>query len=139
MECSSRQRDFILLLARVLLMLLFVLFGWQKMNGFDGTVSYMSSSGLPLPSISAAVAVIIELFLGLLLLLGLLTKPVALVLALYSFITAFIGHAYWNFSGMEQYVAMINFYKNMGLTGGFLLMFIDGAGKYSVDAALKRS
>lgn len=43
------QRDIIILLARVLLMILFVLSGWAKLTGFDGTVAYMTSLGAPPP------------------------------------------------------------------------------------------
>lgn len=39
------QRDIIILIARILLMILFVLSGWAKLTGFDGTVGYMTSLG----------------------------------------------------------------------------------------------
>lgn len=49
------QKDGTLLFARVLLMVLFVLFGWQKLTGFSGTVAYMASTGVPVPGAAAAV------------------------------------------------------------------------------------
>ena len=51
------KKDELLLAARVLLMILFVLFGWQKLTGFAGTVAYMASTGSPSPELSAAIAV----------------------------------------------------------------------------------
>ena len=40
----DKYKDGVLLSARVLLMVLFVLFGWQKITGFEGTVGYMNTS-----------------------------------------------------------------------------------------------
>ena len=127
------QKDGTLLFARVLLMVLFVLFGWQKLTGFSGTVAYMASTGVPVPGAAAAVAVIVELIGGLLIVAGFFTRPVALLLAVYTFVTALIGHPYWNLHGMEQYLAMIDFFKNVSISGGLLLLVLTGPGKYSVD------
>lgn len=44
------KKDELLLAGRVLMMILFVLFGWQKLNGFSGTVAYMASTGRRRPS-----------------------------------------------------------------------------------------
>ena len=61
------QRDIIILIARVLLMILFVLSGWAKLTGFDGTVGYMTSLGAPAPMLAAAIAVIMEFVVAILL------------------------------------------------------------------------
>ena len=37
---------------------------------------------------------------------------------------------------MAQFEAMINFYKNVSIMGGLLLLYVTGAGKYSIDARL---
>ena len=55
------QKDGMLLFARVLLMVLFVLFGWEKLAGFAGTVGYMASTGVPMPTMAALIAVAVEL------------------------------------------------------------------------------
>jgi putative oxidoreductase len=127
-------KDFILLVARVLMMLLFVLFGWQKLVAFSTTANYLASLGLPLPIVASSIAVLVELGFGVAIVLGLLTQPLALLLALYTVATGFIGHAYWDLSGTERFAAEINFYKNVALAGGFLLLSVTGAGKYSLDA-----
>jgi putative oxidoreductase len=36
--------------------------------------------------------------------------------------------------GGTRYGNAINFYKNISIIGGFLLLFVTGAGKYSMDA-----
>ncbi|WP_261541835.1 DoxX family protein [Burkholderia multivorans] len=127
------KKDELLLAARVLLMILFVLFGWQKLTGFAGTVAYMASTGSPSPELSAAIAVGVELVGGVLIAIGFYTRPLALAFAAYTLATAFIGHRYWSLQGMDQYLAMINFYKNISIVGAFLLLALTGPGRYSVD------
>ncbi|MEB4674134.1 DoxX family protein [Enterobacteriaceae bacterium G50] len=129
----DKYKDGFLLVARILLAILFVLFGWQKMMGFEGTVGYMTSVGAPLPQLSAIIAVIVELVFGLLIVAGYFTRPLALLLAVYTVATAIIGHPYWNMTGMDQYMAMTNFFKNVSICGGFLLLAFTGPGRYSLD------
>lgn len=129
----EKYKNSFLLVARIFLAILFVLFGWQKMMGFEGTVGYMASVGAPLPQISAIIAVIVELVFGLLIVAGYFTRPLALLLAVYTVATAIIGHPYWSMSGMDQYMAMTNFYKNVSICGGFLLLAFTGPGRYSLD------
>jgi putative oxidoreductase len=83
--------------------------------------------------VAAAIAVVMELGVGVLLAVGLLTRPLALLLALYTLGTALIGHHFWTQTGMEQYANMVNFYKNISIIGGLLLLAVTGPGKYSFD------
>jgi putative oxidoreductase len=131
---AGRVRDGVLLIARILLAVLFVTFGWKKLTGFAGTVGYFTHLDLPLPTVAAIIAVVMEFFAGIAIVLGVLTRPVAVLLAVYTIATGFLGHPYWTMTGMEQVGAMINFYKNVSIAGGFLLLYVIGAGKYSVDA-----
>jgi len=133
---SERVKDEVLLIARILLALLFLTFGWSKLADYSGTVAYMTQTGLPLPAVAAVVAIVIEFFGAIALMLGILTRPVAVLLGFYTLASAFIGHPYWTLSDPGRYGNMVNFYKNVSIMGGFLLLFITGAGKYSVDAKL---
>ncbi|UGB44306.1 DoxX family protein [Frateuria edaphi] len=123
----------VILLARILLVVLFVLFGWSKLTDFPGTVGYMASQGLPVPTLAAAVVVLMEFFVGLAIVLGFCTRPLALLLALYTLGTALIGHHYWTMEGADRMANMINFYKNISIIGGLLLLCVTGPGKYSID------
>lgn len=129
----ENNKDELLLVARILLMALFVIFGWGKLMDFSITVAYMEATGLPLPTLAAASALIMELFVGLAILIGFYTRPLALLLALYTLVTAMIGHRFWLFADAARIDAMINFYKNFSIAGGLLLLCITGPGKYSVD------
>ena len=135
---SDRSSDGALLIARFMLVLLFLIFGWQKLTGFSGTEAYMASVGAPLPWLSTVIAIVVEFFIGIALLLGVAVRPLALLMLIYTLATALIGHRYWALTGMDRFEAMINFYKNISIMGGFLLLYVTGAGKYSVDALLHR-
>lgn len=127
------QRDIIILLARVLLMILFILSGWSKLTGFEGTVNYMGSLGAPAPMLAAAIAVIMEFAVGILLLLGFYARPLAFLFALFVLGTALIGHPFWNMVDPERSANMTQFLKNMSIIGGLLLLAVSGAGRFSLD------
>jgi putative oxidoreductase len=83
---------------------------------------------LPAPAIAYAIAVIVEIGGGILLVLGFHTRLVALVLAVFCVATAFGFHS--NFADQNQ---MINFMKNIAMTGGLLQVVAFGAGAFSLD------
>ena len=65
---------------------------------------------------------------------GAFTRPVALLMSLYTLGTALTGHRYWTMTGAELVDSMDSFYKNLSIIGGFLLLYMTGPGKYSIDA-----
>ena len=54
------SRSFLLLIARIAIVVLFIIFGYPKLTGFSGTVQYMTSLGAPMPMLAAIVAVEME-------------------------------------------------------------------------------
>jgi putative oxidoreductase len=134
----EKIRDEVILVARILLVVLFLIFGWAKMTSYAGTVGYMAQSGLPVPALAAIVAIVVEFFFSIAIILGVFTQPLAVLLAFYALVTAFIGHHYWSMTGMAQYEAEINFYKNVSIMGGFFLLYVTGPGRYSIDARVSR-
>lgn len=65
---------------------------------------------------------------------GAFTRPSALLMFFYTLATALIGHRYWTITGAAYVDTMDSFYKNLSIMGGFLLLYVIGAGKYSIDA-----
>jgi putative oxidoreductase len=125
--------DEIILAARILLATLFLIFGWRKLTDFSGTVSQMTQLGVPTPVLAAAVATFMELPVAFAVAVGAFSRPAALLMALYTLGTALIGHRYWTVKGADYVDSMDSFYKNLSIMGGFLLLYITGAGKYSID------
>ena len=136
---SERVRDEAILVARILLVVLFLVFGWGKLTDYSGTAGYMAQAGAPVPSVAALVAIVVEVPVALAIALGVWTRPLALLLALYTLGTGLIGHPFWAMEGAARYANAINFYKNISIIGGFLLLYVAGAGRYSLDARLGRS
>lgn len=136
---ADRIRDEVLLLSRLMLILLFAVFGWSKLTDYAGTVGYMIHVGAPLPGFAAVVAIIAECGGALALAIGVLTRPVALLMALYTLGSALIGHAFWAEEGAARIGDAINFYKNISIMGGFLLLYVSGPGRYALDARLGRT
>jgi len=125
--------DELILAARLLLATLFLIFGWRKLRDFSGTVSQMAQLGVPMPALAAGVATFMELPVAFAVAVGAFTRPSALLLFLYTLGTALIGHRYWPITGADYVDSMDSFYKNLSIMGGFLLLCVTGAGKYSID------
>jgi putative oxidoreductase len=125
--------DELILAARLLLATLFLIFGWRKLRDFSGTIDQMVQLGVPTPVLAAGVATFMELPVAFAVAVGAFTRPSALLLFFYTLGTALIGHRYWTMTGTDQVDSMDSFYKNLSIMGGFLLLYITGAGKYSID------
>jgi putative oxidoreductase len=128
--------DGVILAARLFLAALFLIFGWRKLVDYSGTVSRMVQDGAPVPALSAVIAIFMELPVAFAVALGAFTRPLAVLLALYTLGTALIAHRYWTVKGPNKVDSMEEFYKNLSIVGGLLLLFVTGAGKYSADAML---
>ena len=133
---SVQARDEAILVSRILLVVLFAVSGWGKLTSFGGTVAYMAQIGVPVPSVAAFVATAVELLGAIAIAVGVWTRPVALLLALFTLGTALIGHPFWTMEGAGRYANAISFYKNVSIIAAFLLLYVTGPGKYSVDARL---
>lgn len=122
------------LAGRLLLAALFLPAGISKLTGFEGTVGYITSVGLPLPSVAAALALVLEIAGGIALIAGAGTRIAALALALFTLVASVFFHAYWSAPADQQFVQQLLFFKNIAVVGGLLTLAAWGAGAWSVDA-----
>ena len=120
------------LVSRIFLSVLFLIEGIGKIFIQENVVMYMEDYGVP--GIFFIPAVILEILFPLLLIVGYKTKLIALVMALFTFVVAIIFHTDFS-EGME----MIIFLKDLAIAGGFLIVFVRGAGKYSIDHHLNQN
>jgi putative oxidoreductase len=130
--------DAIILVARLFLAALFLIFGWRKLRDISGTVRQMVGDGVPTPGLATAIAIFMELPVSLAIAVGAFARPFAVLMALYTLGTSLVEHRYWTISGADYVDKMEAFYKNLSIIGGFLLLYITGAGKYSLDAWVGR-
>jgi putative oxidoreductase len=115
-------------LGRLLLSVIFVLSGIQKLVGFSGTVAFMGAEGLPAPILATIIAVFVECVGGVLLIIGYQTRPTGAVMAVWCIATALVAHR--DFGNQDQ---MIHFLKNVAMAGGFLQLVAFGAGAWGID------
>ena len=125
--------DAVILAARLFLAALFLIFGWRKLRDYSGTVSQMVQDGLPMPMLAAAVAIFMELPVAFAIAIGAFTRPSAALLVFYTLGTSLVEHRYWTVKGAGRLDSLEAFYKNLSIMGGFLLLCVTGAGKYSID------
>ena len=130
---ANSMQDTLALIGRILIAYLFIPAGFGKLMGFAGTVGYITSAGLPLPQVAAAIAIIVELGFGIALVVGFQTRLVALGLALFTVATALFFHKYWAVPDAMKMMQTINFNKNIAIAGGLLALAAFGAGRFSID------
>ncbi len=109
------------------------LFGWFGGNGLAGTAQWLSSMGMEPGLLMAILAGGAEFFGGLALVLGLLTRPAALVAALTMLVAIFsvhIGNGLFAADGGYEYALV--------LMVALLALAVQGGGYFSMDKALSQ-
>ncbi|MGB6190266.1 MAG: DoxX family protein [Aeromonas molluscorum] len=125
----DKMRDVALLVGRILLALMFVVAGWGKIGGYAGTQGYMEAMGVP--GALLPLVILLELGGGLAIMLGLFTRSIAVLMAGFTLMAAFLFH----YQPAEQ-MQMLMFMKNLSVAGGFLALAAAGPGAFSLDARL---
>ena len=126
-------KDTTALVGRMLLAALFLLSGIAKLNDPSSTIAYIDSSGMPFPTLAYLAALGVELGLAALLVLGIQTRLVAVIIAVFTVVTGAIFHS--SLADPEQFD---NFFKNISIAGGLLQVAAFGGGMLSIDALLAR-
>ncbi|MFN4101162.1 MAG: DoxX family protein [Pararhodobacter sp.] len=121
-----------LLAARILLSAIFIISGLGKMGDVAGFAGYMASGGVP--GFLAWPVILLEVLGGIAILVGFQIRYAALALAAFSLLSGLLYH----FDPADQ-MQMTAFLKNLGLTGGYLLLTVTGAGAWAVDAMMGRN
>lgn len=122
------SNNLLLLIARILLAVIFVLAGAMKFTDLSGTAAYIGSVGLPFPAILAPLAAVFEVAGGIAILAGFQTRYTAYLMALFCVVTGVLFH----FDPADQ-IQFTMFLKNLAMAGGFLALANIGAGEYSID------
>jgi putative oxidoreductase len=114
--------------------LVFAMHGYQKLSGgLEGTAGFLSSLGFPLASTFAVILIAAELLGGIALMLGFLTHMTSKLLAVVAIVALFtvhIGNGFFMSTGGYEYILV--------LFAASISLMISGAGKYSVDALMKK-
>jgi len=122
------SNDFVLLVARIMLALMFIISGVPILLAPGGFAGYMGAIGLPAPMLITWIVIAVKVLGGLSVILGFKTRYGAYALALFSVGSALLGHMNW--ADMNEFN---NFFKNIAIAGGFLALSVSGPGSISVD------
>jgi putative oxidoreductase len=136
--CVERHRDIVLLIARIALGVIFLRESTFKFMDLGGFIDSMASKGMPMASVIAPVAAVAEFCGGVAVIFGFATRYAALLMVAFTLAASLTSHRYWEQTGNVARNNDIHFYKNISMIGGFLALFVAGAGRYSVDALLRR-
>jgi putative oxidoreductase len=127
-------RDAELLLGRILIAVLFLPAGIEKIVAWPAIVHEVAVHGAPVPLLAGIVAVLCEVLVTGLILLGVLVRPLSVILAIYTVGTALVAHRYWQMHPPASIAAHINFYKNLAIAGGLLALSAAGSGRLALRA-----
>lgn len=130
---TESTQNLLVLIGRVLLSLIFVLSGLDKITGWYDTGAYMASKGIPFVSFFLGAAIVLELGGGLLVALGYRARLGALALSVFVISTTLVFHNFWAVAGPDVQLQTIMFLKNLSMLGGLLLVVAYGPGRFSVD------
>lgn len=116
------------LIGRLLIASIFLVSAFGKLAAPAGTIGYIASVGLPVPTLAFAAALVTELSGGVLLALGYRTSLVAAALALFSVALALFFH-----NALGDQNQLFHFLKNLAMAGGLLQFVASGGGVFSLD------
>jgi putative oxidoreductase len=116
------------LIGRILLVLIFLSSGIEKIESFEGTAQYMIKYGMPYTSFFLFGAIIFELAGSVFVILGYYARFGALLLLLFLIPTTIIFH-----TNFDDPIQIIMFMKNVSMFGGCLILLAVGAGRFSMD------
>ena len=138
--------DYAHLLGRVLISAVFVIFGFLQFTNIGTYIANPTvvkvaamTGGILTPAVIAYLVAAIDLFGGLLILVGYRTKWAAVVLIGFIVLTVLFAHNFWTMEGAARGANQAHFYKNLGLIGGLLFLILLGSGRLSLDHRFSRS
>ena len=129
---NRRQTDAALAVLRVVLGVIFILHGGQKLfvYGLDGVTGSFAQMGIPAAGFFGPLVAFVEFFGGIAIVLGLITRLAALGVGatmVVAILTVHLKQGFFNPGGVEFPLALL---------ASAIALVVAGAGAYSVDAVI---
>ena len=109
-------------IACTLMAALFLISGIRKLLTWPATVGYFAKLGLPMAEAIVPAVILLEIGGSLALIFGWRLREIAAILAIYTLMTAFVAHRFWDADPAQFNPQLNNFFKNIAMVGGFLLL-----------------
>jgi putative oxidoreductase len=135
-------RDVLALIGRILLALIFVLSGIQKITNFSGTAGFMAMNGVPAVTLLLILSILVELGGGLAVVVGFQARWAAIVMFFFLIPVTLVFHVHGYQVAMQHnqlpmaVMQKINILKNISIEGGLLMLAAFGSGRYSIDGGI---
>jgi putative oxidoreductase len=135
---KTAGEDLILLLGRLALGVIFVKSGLQKLLALGAFAASLAGRGVPQSSTWAAIGATVEFVGGILIVTGFKTRYASLLMIVFVIVATGISHRFWEFADAARRLQESQFFKNLSIIGGFLLLCVTGSGRFGLDALLRR-
>jgi putative oxidoreductase len=129
---ATGMSDLWLLIGRLLIAVLFLMTVWTG----GPAAAYLKSLNYPAPDFMSTLAHVIEWLVVLSLVFGIATRYGALLGLIFVVIAFATAHRYWDFPEAAQNLQYALLSKDLAIAGGLLLLFVAGAGRFSIDNTL---
>ena len=134
----EKRSDILLLLARVLLGVIFLLSGSGKLMNLDGFASSLANRGVPMPGFLAPLGACVETFGGLAVIVGAEVRWASALMVLFVIVATLISHRFWEFQGPARQAQQGQFMKNLAIMGGFFALMAAGGGRLALERLWRR-
>lgn len=131
---ATGMTDLLLLVGRILVAGVFLMTVWVG----SPNIGYLKSINFISPEIMSPIGIAVEWIIFVSLILGLATRYGALLGLAFAIIATVSAHRYWGYPQAAQLVQYIFLTKNVSIIGGLVILFVTGAGRFSVDNMLAK-
>jgi putative oxidoreductase len=135
---AEGTEEAILLAGRVALGVIFVKSGFQKLLTLGAFAASLAHRGIPASGTWALIGALVEFVGGLMIVTGFRTRVAALLMLAFLVAATGIAHRFWDYADAARRAQESQFFKNLSMFGGYLLLLAAGGGRYSVDGWLQR-
>ena len=123
-----------LLLGRLLMGTYFILPGLQKITNYQTMTDMMLTHSVPATVFLLPVTIVLQIILGVAIIIGFKGKLAAFILAGLTLVISIYMHDFWSMpESLERTHETQNFFKNMGIMAGLLMISSIGTGWLSLD------
>jgi putative oxidoreductase len=135
---TSHASDLALLIARAALAAVFIPAGLSKLTNLAGFTASLQKQGLPFAEVLAPLGAGVEFFGGIAVLIGFQTRLAAVLMVVFTVVATLVAHRFWEFEGAARQTQQGQFLKNLAIAGGYLVLFVNGGGRYALDRLWSR-
>lgn len=107
---------------RMLVGVLFLWAGIDKVMGWQGALQEVVAGGLPAPALMLALTVLLQVAGGAAIIAGRLLKPSCWALAGFTALATVLYHGFWHATGAARHAELIPFMEHVCIVGGLLVV-----------------